>query len=148
MPACHFDAWNCLMRLRLIWWTLLLIQLMPLAAGGAARSAWTPGPPMPAGGAILILMAIFLFGNWWRSQRYKRGWVAHAVTARAYCFGNLPLLGGLASFAAWGFARDIDGPLGLVTLGPAAVALLLFLASYPTGRPLTPRPPAFTRGGP
>lgn len=120
MPTCHFDAWLCLTRLRLIWWTLLLIQLMPLIAGRPPRPVWTPRPPMPALGATLVLMVIFLLGNWWRGQRYKRGWVVNTITERAYCFGNLPLLGGLAGFAAWAFARGVDGPLDLVTLGPAA----------------------------
>lgn len=97
--------------------------------------------------ALLGIVLAFALGHFIRSQIYKRNWQGHAVTFNGYFSANIvmwSLIQGVLFFSV--IIMLLTGTVAPM-IWPAIAATALFLATFPTGKPLQPREPVFQLPG-
>lgn len=123
---------------RLLWMFFALLSLFVLAGGGFLLPRDAPADQgRRLGFAVVLGFACVCVAAAAASQVFKRGWVEHRVSRKAYVDGTaLYVIGCLVSCtpAAWLLLGR-----GWVTVAAGAIPIFGLAVGFPTGRALLPR---------
>ncbi|MEX0885593.1 MAG: hypothetical protein WD009_04055 [Phycisphaeraceae bacterium] len=131
---------------RIIWGALLFGQLVVAGIfiyltldGGFAGSPDLH--PLLGYVAVAVLVVAVPVAHIARQQTYKANWRGDAVSVNGYITGTIIYLGALEGAAIVGLiAVLVTGRLAPGLIVPA-VAIILQIVNFPTGKPLQPAPP-------